>query len=99
MVLDVSEPENYLIPSNMIQTQEQIKIDISINGDEMHLDYAPKTDRTLFDICDVHGRILKTGQILKRLTTVFLNELDNDNYILLILDGDRVCSRRFSVSR
>jgi hypothetical protein len=99
MVLDVSEPENYLIPSNMIQSQEQIKIDISISGDEMHLDYAPRTDRTLFDICDVHGRILKTGQILKRLTTVFLDELDNDNYILLILDGDRVCSRRFSVSR
>ncbi len=95
MVLVVNAPN----PFPMIQTQEQIQIDMRINGDEMELDYTPKTNRTLFDICDVNGRILKTGQILKKLTTVLLNELDNDNYILLILDGDRVCSRRFSISR
>lgn len=83
----------------MIQAQTQIKINMGPGTNEMHIGYTPRTDRTLFDICDINGRIIKTGHIHAKDTKVELQELENDNYILLILDGDRVCSCKFSVRR
>lgn len=83
----------------MIQAQTQIKINMGPGTNEMNIGYTPKTDRTLFDICDINGRIIKTGYIHAKDTRVELQELENDNYILLILDGDRVCSCKFSVRR
>lgn len=83
----------------MIQAQTQIKINMGPGTNEMHIGYTPQTDRTLFDICDINGRIIKTGQINEKETKVDIPELENDNYILLILDGDRVCSCKFSLRR
>ncbi len=82
-----------------LQTQEKININFDVGSDQMQVNYVPKTKRTLFDICDIHGRIIKTGNITNDKTTIKLEELACDHYILLILDGDRVCSRKFSVKR
>jgi hypothetical protein len=83
----------------MMQARAQIKINMDSGSHEMNIGYIPKTDRTVFDICDINGRVIKTGQIRSERTTIALEDLENDNYILLILDGDRVTSCKFSVAR
>lgn len=64
----------------------------------IEIGYTPKTDRTLFDICDLNGRILKTGGISDSSTQVDVSDLFEDQYILLILDGDQLCSKKFSIA-
>ncbi len=59
--------------------------------------YKPLTDRALFDLCDLNGRILVTGEIKQERTKVDVTDLYPDQYILLILDGDKVCSAKFSI--
>ncbi|MCA1752264.1 MAG: hypothetical protein ABR572_10185 [Cryomorphaceae bacterium] len=80
----------------MISTEEQIQIHGDPSSGKIDIKYAPKTKRTLFDICDINGRILKTGAISGAVTSVKLDDIAlEDQYIILILDGDRVCSRKF----
>jgi hypothetical protein len=83
----------------MIQAQTQIKLNMVPGSHQMNIGYTPKTDRTVFDICDINGRVVKTGQIREDRTTIELTDLKDDNYILLILDGDRVASCKFSLAR
>lgn len=83
----------------MIQAEELIKVDVGSSGMQIHVSYRPQTIRTVFDICDMNGRILKTGSVLKLTTTIEVSDLRNSKYVLLILDGDRVCSQKFSLQR
>jgi hypothetical protein len=72
------------------------KLVVEITGvNRIEITYTPKTERTLFDICDLNGRILKTGGITKANTSVDVSDLYDDQYILLILDGDQLCSKKF----
>jgi hypothetical protein len=64
----------------------------------IEIGYTPKTDRTLFDICDLNGRILKTGGISNSNTQVDVSDLFEDQYILLVLDGDQLCSKKFTIA-
>lgn len=64
----------------------------------IEISYTPKTDRTLFDICDLNGRILKTGGISNSQTQVDVSDLFEDQYILLVLDGDQLCSKKFTIA-
>lgn len=64
----------------------------------IEISYTPKTDRTLFDICDLNGRILKTGGISDAYTRVDVSDLYEDQYILLVLDGDQLCSKKFTIA-
>ena len=50
--------------------------------------YAPGTGDALFDICDNSGRILKTGAVNSPETSVGLSGLGNDEYYLMVLDGE-----------
>lgn len=81
----------------MIKAEEIIKIEFSTECSSMSIGYAPSTDRTLYDICDLNGRIVKTGMIESHTTSVDTSELNNSHYILLILDGDKVTSRKFQI--
>jgi hypothetical protein len=80
----------------MISAEEQIKIHGDPSSGKIDIGYVAKTKRTIFDICDINGRILKTGVISAAVTTVALDDIATENqYIILILDGDRLCSRKF----
>lgn len=92
-VVPIPAPRNN---TQMISTEEKIKIHGNPASGSIEIAYSPQTERTLFDICDVNGRIIKTGQITSDITKVAVNDIGNDEqYIVLILDGDRVCSCRF----
>jgi len=50
--------------------------------------YTTGTNDALFDICDNSGRILKTGAVNSPETSVGLSGLGNDEYYLMVLDGE-----------
>ncbi len=81
----------------MIKAEETIKIQFDESNPSMIVEYQPTTDRTLYDVCDLNGRIVKTGAIEKKITKIDTSDLSASHYILLILDGDRVTSRKFKL--
>ncbi len=82
----------------MLGTEEQIQINGDPSSGVIELNYTPKTTRTLFDICDLNGRILKTGKITHENTAIELSDLSEEShFIILVLDGDRVCSRKLQL--
>ncbi|NND78158.1 MAG: hypothetical protein HKN39_08245 [Flavobacteriales bacterium] len=83
----------------MINTIQQLDLKVNKEGDGLWINYAPKTSRTIYDICDLNGRVIQTGKITDVETSVNVAELYEDQYILLILDGDRVCSKKFKIDR
>lgn len=72
----------------------QVNVD---SRNEVTIIYQPKTDRALYDVCDLNGRILITGEITDNPTSVEITDLYPEQYILLVLDGDKVCSTKFMV--
>lgn len=83
----------------MLSIQERIELNVCHSKDYLNISYKRNTDRALFDICDINGRILKTGKMHRDYVQVPLDELENNHYVLLILDGDRVYNQKFTLSR
>lgn len=74
------------------------RLEVNIENEKrLIISYGPQTNRALFDICDLNGRILVTGEITDLTTSVEISDLYPDQYILLVLDGDKVCSTKFSL--
>lgn len=79
-------------------TQHRRPLEVSVDHAEyLTLHYNPVTDRALFDVCDLNGRIMVTGEIREAHTKVEIADLYPDQYIVLVLDGDKVCSTKFSI--
>lgn len=51
-------------------------------------DYEPGAPDALFDICDVNGHVLKTGGVTGPVTQVRLTDVNGDDLILMVLDGE-----------
>lgn len=83
----------------MIGTDHEISVVVSYCKSYLYLNYTPQTERTVLDICDMNGRILKTEKISHSITEIDITGLENNKYVLLILDGDRVINQDFTVSR
>lgn len=62
------------------------------------LQYTPKTDRTIYDLCDLNGRVIKTGAIEEEETILDISDLNARGYVMLIVDGDKVISKRVSLA-
>lgn len=79
-------------------TGQQNRLQVNIeSAEKLNVIYNPNTDCALFDVCDLNGRILLTGEIKNEVTPVEITDLYPDQYILLVLDGDKVCSTKFSL--
>ena len=83
----------------MSKKNDQVLIKLDPSAETLTFSYEPKTNRALFDICDLNGRILKTGEIARPDTKVLVSELHEDQYILLVLDGEEAASKRFEIKR
>ncbi len=81
----------------IVGLQDLLKVRTDLVSKQVHVRYRSKTQRTIFDICDYCGRILKSGNISRLDTSISIADLAPDSYIFLILDGDRAISRRFTV--
>jgi hypothetical protein len=51
-------------------------------------DYEPDSADALFDICDANGHILKTGEVRGPVTQVRLTDVNGEDLILMVLDGE-----------
>lgn len=75
-----------------------LKVELNAGQTALDVNYQPTT-KALFDICDSDGRILKSGRFEPGSTRVIVEDLLNAVYVFLILDGERIRSRRFEISR
>jgi hypothetical protein len=66
--------------------------DLQIRIDQIErlllLDYEPGSADALFDICDTHGHILKSGTMQGPVTEVMLSDVHGEELILMVLDGE-----------
>lgn len=82
----------------MLTAEELITVQVEPQKQTIRIGYQPQTTRTLFDICDISGRILKTGLIDAPKTEVRVEDLQEGvRYIVLVLDGDRVNTVKFKL--
>lgn len=75
-----------------------LKVELNSGQTALDIDYQP-TSKALFDICDAEGRILKSGRFEPGGTRVKVEDLLNAVYVFLVLDGERIRSCKFVISR
>lgn len=82
----------------MLNTSSAIEIQIQENSGTMVIKYNPQTDRTIYDLCDLNGRVIQTGPIHQEETVLDISSLSARKYVMLIVDGDRVISQRVTLA-
>lgn len=81
----------------MLDFQTRVKLEVDQENSTVQVDFQPESSQTTYDICDVHGRILQSGEIDSAETSLKLSGFENGQYIVLILDGNRVHSEKFQL--
>jgi hypothetical protein len=82
----------------MLSSHNKVRLHLDKANSILSVKFKPDTERTLYDVCDLQGRILKTGEITSADTKVDLKGLDLNQYILLVLDGNRAYTTKISLS-
>jgi hypothetical protein len=82
----------------MLDFQTKIKLDVDEETSTLKVAFQPASSTTIYDVCDLQGRILLTGEISSTETSIDLSGLDQSQYILLILDGDRVFTKKVQLT-
>lgn len=83
----------------MFSFLDPLRLKLSPDQEVLEVNYNAQSEKPLFDICDLEGRIIKTGTISASNLSIRVSDLINEMYIFLILDGDEVRSKRFQISR
>ena len=79
-------------------TKELAGIELNVEERVLKIHYTPKTERAMFDICDVEGRIILTGQLSQSPAVIELTEnfqLGN-SYVIWVVDGSEMSKSRFA---
>ena len=76
-----------------------IKLSFDDSQNYLEINYSPQSKKPIYDICDLQGRIIKTGKFSSERLKVAVKDLLNSYYVLLILDGEEIKTRRFEISR
>ena len=83
----------------MEQRGNEIRVRIDRIERLLMFDYEPGEEGALFDICDEHGRIVKTGDVRGPITRVRIVDLQGEDFYLMVLDGDRTAVTPFQLRR
>ena len=78
----------------MIEMSRVMNVQVDKVSSKMVVKYAPQTDRTIYDLCDLNGRVIRTGAIEEEETILDISGLSARGYVMLIVDGDQVISQR-----
>ena len=71
-------------------------IDLSLQGNELLINYEAETEHAIYDICSVEGRILITGKILESPSfSIDMEGYPEGHYNIYILDGSEVYKSSF----
>ena len=83
----------------MAQEPHEIRVRIDQLEKLLMFDYEPGTQDALFDICDAQGHIVKTGEVNGPVTRVRITDLDGEDYILMVLDGEVSMVKPFQIRK
>ena len=83
----------------MLSFLDPLKLSLSEDNTFLEVKYQCNTDSPLFDICDLQGRIIKSGKLNADNFRIKVNDLMNQMYIFLVLDGDNIRSKKFKIPR
>lgn len=75
-------------------------LEIKVNSEQstLLLEYLPKTEKVFYDICDVDGRVIQTGEITNEDTSISLGDkFHKGAYLIWVVDGDEVSKGRFKL--
>lgn len=77
-----------------------LKIKVDLSNRSLFIDYTPKTNRAMFDVCDPDGRIVQTGVVEEGGVNVELNDQFSagSRYLLWVVDGDEIVKSQFLFS-
>lgn len=63
----------------------------------LRLEYEPYTDRAIFDICDLNGKVMRTGTLDNPTTEVDISGFQEGEYLLLVLDGEKIVKQKIRI--
>lgn len=66
----------------------ELKIRIDKVEQLLMFDYEPGHEDALFDLCTSDGHIVKTGDIKGPVTSIRLTDVQDQDLVLMVLDGD-----------
>ncbi len=71
------------------------QISLKTTGSKLEVEYERKTDKVVYDLCDIHGHVLQSG-FLNNEQIIDLKGIDkNQEYMLWLVDGDKLSKARF----
>ncbi|NNE55323.1 MAG: hypothetical protein HKN32_04840 [Flavobacteriales bacterium] len=83
----------------MLSFIDPLKLSLSEDYSMLEVKYQCSTDSPLFDICDLQGRIIKSGKLSTNEFKIKVSDLVNQMYIFLILDGETIRSKKFKIKK
>ena len=86
-------------PMSVFAFFQRLKVEVTNDQSYIEVEYKPTTEGALYDICDVNGRILKTGKFDGKKLRVAVSDLISSAYVFLVLDGKDIRSKRFHIER
>lgn len=82
----------------MLEMDKAVDIEIEQGNERLVVRYLPRTERTIYDLCDLNGRVIRTGKIAEEETILDISKLRGKKYVMLIVDGDQVISKRVTLA-
>lgn len=73
---------------------DDLKIKTDLNSQILRVWYQPKTTRSIYDVCDTNGTVLKSGELKAEGVEIDISDLECAEYLFLILDGEEVVRKR-----
>jgi hypothetical protein len=74
---------------------DPLRIEVDSVNKLLKVHYTPKGSRVYYDICDVKGKILLSGLLQESDTRLDLSRLKEEEYVLLVLDGNHIKRKLF----
>lgn len=74
-----------------------LELQLDTQDQVLRVHYNPLTSHSIYDICDANGSVIKTGPIQENGVNIDIKDLEEKEYLLLILDGDSVVKRRIQL--
>lgn len=58
--------------------------------DSIVFKFQPASTVATYDVCSPQGKILKSSKISENSTTIDLSDFDSHQFVLVVLDGNRI---------
>ncbi len=76
-----------------------LRIDFNVEEGVVLIHHHIESDWAIFDICDVDGRVIKTGPIPQSEEEIKIKAdlTDGESYMMYVMDGEKMYKGRFKV--